>query len=72
MFTMATMARDECAEDNHERAFNAWLRDVREAMGGAAVDEDLAHSLYVDGADVEDAVGELQTNAIANTTQLTA
>lgn len=63
MFTMTTMARDECAEDDQERAFNAWLRDVRKAMGGAAVDEDLAHSLFVDGADVEDAVGELQVKA---------
>ncbi len=71
MFTMTTMARDEFAEDDQERAFNAWLRDVRKAMGCAAVDEDLAHSLYVDGADVEDAVGELQANAIANTTRLT-
>lgn len=71
MFNMATMARDECAEDDQERAFNAWLRDVRGAMGGAVVDEDLAHSLYVDGADVEDAVGELQANAIADTTRLT-
>lgn len=71
MFNMATVARDEGAEDDHERAFNAWLRDVCKAMGGAAVDEDLAHSLYVDGADVEDAVGELKANPIAITTQLT-
>ncbi|AVA38316.1 MULTISPECIES: hypothetical protein [Cupriavidus] len=71
MFTMTTMARDEFAEDDQERAFNAWLRDVRKAMGGAAADEDLAHSLYVDGADVEDAVGELQANAIGNATLLT-
>lgn len=62
MFNMATMARDECAEDDQERAFNAWLRDVHKAMGGAAVDEDLAHNLYVAGADIEDAAGELKDN----------
>lgn len=66
MFNMAMMARDESAEDNSERAFNAWLGDVRKAMGDSPVDEDLAHSLWLDGADIQDAVGELRAPGAVN------
>ena len=67
MFTMATMAADECRIEAEERAYYRWIDKASELLGhqvalGSREESDL-HDLYADGCTPAEAVTELLAQA---------
>jgi len=71
MFSMTTMAADECREDAQEQTWRRWADKAGKLIGKYVADgsdeENSLHDLYLDGCTPSEAVTEMRAQqALAN------